>query len=66
MANKHAREEDFFSDSYNVRFTLPGWPKDKTITLEEMYQHIRSRIAKELETETGISLVANGKAEVRR
>lgn len=66
MANKHVREEDFFSDSQGVQFTLSGWPKDKTITLEEMYQHIRARIAKELETETGVALVANGKAEVRR
>jgi len=66
MTNKHAREEDFFLDSYNVQFTLPGWPKDKTITLEEMYQHIRSRLVKELETATGTAIVANGKSEVRR
>ena len=66
MVNKHAREEDFFLDSQGVQFTLSGWPKDKFITLEEMYQHIRARLVKELETSTGVAIVANGKSEVRR
>lgn len=66
MPNKHAREEDFFSDSQGVHFTIFGYPKNKTITLEEMYQHFRARLVKEIETEAGTPLVANGKAEVRR
>jgi len=66
MPNKHTKEEDFFSDSQGVQFTLSGWPNDKTITLEEMYQHFRARLVKEIETSTGVALIANGKAEVRR
>ena len=52
MTNKHSQETDLFDSVKNLTIPLNGFYA-KEITVEELYQHFRERLTKEITTARG-------------